>query len=236
MAVHDGGGGAAVNRTRIEWTDFTWNPVTGCLHDCDYCYARRLTVRFPANFPSGFAPAFHQERLGHPCRVKRPSRVFVCSMADLFGAWVPGEWIAAVFETVRSCPRHTFQFLTKNPDRYRALDLPVNAWYGTTVDAASAVGRIDALRDLDRTTFVSFEPLVEELEPDLTGIDAVLVGARTQPLRLPRREWVAGIVVRARKAGAAVFMKDSLAPLCPRLIRELPLPARDPAPPGSFEP
>ena len=129
-----------MNRTRIEWTDFTWNPVTGCLHDCDYCYARKLTVRFPANFPSGFAPAFHPERLGQPCRVKRSSRVFVCSMADLFGAWVPDDWIGAVFDAVRSCPRHTFQFLTKNPARYASLDLPANAWYGTTVDRASVVG------------------------------------------------------------------------------------------------
>lgn len=211
-----------MNRTRIEWTDFTWNPVTGCLHDCDYCYARRLTVRFPTNFPSGFAPAFHSGRLGQPCRVKRPSRVFVCSMADLFGAWVPGDWIGAVFETVRLCPRHTFQFLTKNPAHYGTLDLPANAWYGTTVDRASTVDRIDALLGLDRTTFVSFEPLVEEIDPDLSGVDAVLVGARTQPLRLPPREWVARIVERAREAGAAVFMKDSLVPLCPRLVRELP--------------
>jgi protein gp37 len=211
-----------VNRTRIEWTDFTWNPVTGCLHDCEYCYARRLTVRFPANFPSGFSPAFHPERLAQPCRVKRPSRFFVCSMADLFGAWVPDEWIRAVFETVRSCPRHTFQFLTKNPAGYAALDLPANAWYGTTVDGASVAGRIEALRCLGPTTFVSFEPLVEAIDPALAGIDAVLIGARTQPLRLPPREWVARIVQRARDAGAAVFMKDSLAPLCPRLIRELP--------------
>lgn len=211
-----------MNRTRIEWTGFTWNPVTGCLHDCSYCYARRLTVRFPANFPAGFTPAFHPGRLGQPSRVKRPSRVFVCSMADLFGAWVPEEWISAVLETVRACPHHTFQFLTKNPERYTAFELPENAWYGATVDSASEVHRIDALRRLQGTTFVSFEPLVEEIDPDLAGIDALLVGARTQPLRLPRREWVALIVRRAREAGTAVFMKDTLAPLCPRLVRELP--------------
>jgi protein gp37 len=211
-----------MNRTRIEWTDFTWNPVTGCLHDCSYCYARRLTVRFPANFPAGFTPAFHPGRLGQPCRVKRSSRVFVCSMADLFGAWVPDEWISAVFETVRACPRHTFQFLTKNPERYTAFDLPENAWYGATVDGASEVHRIDALRRLEGTTFVSFEPLVEEIDPDLAAIDALLVGARTQPLRLPRREWVELIVRRAREAGTAVFMKDTLEPVCPWLIRELP--------------
>jgi protein gp37 len=224
-----------VNRTRIEWTDFTWNPVTGCLHDCDYCYARKLTARFPANFPSGFAPAFHPERLGQPCRVKRPSRVFVCSMADLFGAWVPDDWIGAVFETVRSCPRHTFQFLTKNPARYAALDLPANAWYGTTVDRAAVADRIEALRALGRTTFVSFEPLVEEIDPDLSGLDAVLIGARTQPLRLPPREWVVRIVQRAREAGTAIFMKDSLAPLCPRLLRELPASAGAHASPRSIE-
>lgn len=211
-----------MNRTRIEWTDFTWNPVTGCLHDCEYCYARRLTVRFPANFPSGFSPAFHPGRLEQPCRVKQPSRVFVCSMADLFGAWVPNDWIEAVFETIRGCARHTFQFLSKNPGRYATLDLPVNGWYGATVDSAAAVWRIESLRDLHRTTFVSFEPLVEALDPDLSGIDAVLIGARTQPLRLPERAWIAGIVARAREAEATVFMKNSLAPIWPGLIRELP--------------
>jgi protein gp37 len=143
-------------------------------------------------------------------------------MADLFGAWVPDDWIGAVFETVGSCPRHTFQFLTKNPARYATLDLPENAWYGTTVDRAAALGQIDTLRALDRTTFVSFEPLVEAIDPGPAGIDSVLIGARTKPLRLPRREWIGRIVERAREAGAAVFMKDSLARLCPRLIRELP--------------
>lgn len=211
-----------MNRTRIEWTDFTWNPVTGCLHACEYCYARRLTVRFPGNFPSGFVPTLHPERLGQPCRVKRPSRVFVCSMADLFGGWVPDDWIGAVFETVGSCPRHTFQFLTKNPARYASLDLPSNAWYGTTVDRSSAVDRIEALRGLHRTTFVSFEPLVEEVDPVIVGIDSVLIGARTQPLRLPPRAWVDRIVTRAREAGAAVFMKDNLAGLGLPLLRELP--------------
>ncbi len=211
-----------MNRTRIEWTDFTWNPVTGCLYACDYCYARRLTARFPANFPSGFAPAFHPERLEQPCRVKRPSRVFVCSMADLFGPWVPDEWINAVMEVVRACPRHTFQFLTKNPARYAALTLPENAWYGTTVDRTVVLDRIDALRPLKRTTFVSFEPLLEPLDPDLEGIDALLIGARTQPLRLPPREWVERLVARAREAGAAVFMKDNLAGIGLPLLRELP--------------
>lgn len=211
-----------MNRTRIEWTDFTWNPVTGCLYACDYCYARRLTVRFPGNFPDGFSPTFRPERLGQPCRVSRPSRVFVCSMADLFGPWVPDVWVDAVLETARACPRHTFQFLTKNPARYAAFALPENGWYGTTVDRAAVLDRIDDLRSLERTTFVSFEPLVEPIDPDLEGIDALLIGARTQPLRLPPREWVEHLVARAREVGAAFFMKDNLAGLGLPLLRELP--------------
>jgi len=93
-----------MNRTRIEWCDFTWNPVTGCYHGCDYCYARRIAHRF---FPKtvGFNPYFWRDRLREPLALKKPARIFVCSMADLFGDWVPREWIEAVFETVRDCPR-----------------------------------------------------------------------------------------------------------------------------------
>jgi len=113
----------------IDWCDYTWSPVTGCLHGCFYCYARRLarrlgtggysakpTVARPGEvFPAGFSPTFYPHRLSEPARIKKPSRIFAVSAGDLFGEWVPGEWIRAVLAVARQCSRHTFILLTKTP-------------------------------------------------------------------------------------------------------------------------
>jgi protein gp37 len=206
-----------VNRTGIEWTDFTWNPVTGCLHNCDYCYARAVATRFPQHFPHGFEPWFYPERLAEPAREKRPSKIFVCSMADLFGSWVPNDWIEAVTNAARAAPQHTFQFLTKRPDRYHEWDgLPENAWYGTTVDSPAAISRIEELRSLDATTFVSFEPLTAPISPDLAHIGWAIVGGRSAanglPAVVPDPAWIAVILDAAWDAGAAVYVKDNADP------------------------
>ena len=130
-----------MNKTKIEYADYTWNPVTGCLHECEYCYARKQAKRFssivgipngkihdlPINFtykckyPYGFDPTFHRYRLDEPSQVKTPSTIFVCSMADLFGEWVPDEWIQKIFEACADAPQHRYLFLTKNPKRYRFI-------------------------------------------------------------------------------------------------------------------
>lgn len=138
-------------KTKIEWCDSTWNPVTGCLHGCEYCYARRMAERFGAGweglsdagmheldspargigcgaakprvmpYPFGFQPTFHHYRLGRPQKWKDPRNIFVCSMADLFGDWVSDGWIADVFRACVEAPQHRYLFLTKNPDRYADL-------------------------------------------------------------------------------------------------------------------
>lgn len=137
-----------MNRTNIEWCDYTWNPVTGCLHGCSYCYARRMAKRFGKSeglpsrppcdcqiglryiaqpgevFPAGFIPTFYPGRLEEPKKVKKPSRIFTVSMGDLFGEWVSPEWIDAVLQVVRECPQHTFIFLSKNPARYEIYEWP----------------------------------------------------------------------------------------------------------------
>lgn len=215
-----------MNPTKIEWTDYTWNPVTGCQKGCIYCYARDIANRFSAEFPVGFEPRFIPDRLTEPAKKRRPSRIFAVSMGDLFGAWVPDEWIEAVFAAVRASPRHTFQFLTKNPARYAGLELPRNGWYGATVDRAAGLARLEDLRDLDAITFVSFEPVLGPIDPDLSGIDWAIVGALSRssrnPAMLPDREWVTAIMDRAREAGAAVFLKDSLEDLGIGRIQEYP--------------
>lgn len=155
------------DKTKIDWCDATWNPVTGCLHGCEYCYARRIAERFgwetdghihvidqPVRnvldnicpYPFGFAPTFHRYKLNEPKKWKKPRTIFVCSMADLFGEWVPDEWIKAVFDACAAAPQHRYLFLTKDPGRYcdleRAGMLPSgdNYWFGATYDHSNWPG------------------------------------------------------------------------------------------------
>jgi protein gp37 len=165
-----------MNRTKIEWTDYTWNPVTGCWGPggtaekpkrCSYCYAEKVARRFYHGYPPGdqFAPLFLAHRLSEPARVKKPAKIFVCSMADLFGDWVPGIWIHQIIDVAKNCPQHTFQFLTKNPKRLREFPWPENCWVGTTVtNQADADERIPWLLRVDAPVrFVSHEPLLGEI-------------------------------------------------------------------------
>ena len=138
----------------VEWALWTWNPVTGCLHNCPYCYARDIANR---HYPEKFEPTFRPERLDAPKNTKLPDlsnvtdpvrriglrNVFTCSMADLFGKWVPAEWIHAVLKQVASNPQWTFLFLTKFPIRMAEFDFPPNTWIGTTVDSQHAVERAE---------------------------------------------------------------------------------------------
>jgi len=101
-----------MTNSKIEWTESTWNPITGCSkisEGCEHCYAERMVKRFPHIYPNGFKPTFHEKRLSDPLRWKKPRRIFVCSMGDLFHEDVPYEWIAKVFKVMKDCPQHTFQ-------------------------------------------------------------------------------------------------------------------------------
>lgn len=175
-----------MNKTKIEWVrnsdgtqGYTWNPVTGCLHGCEYCYGKRIDKRFG---DGKFTPTFYPERLQQPLAVKKPSRIFVGSMADLFGDWNwglsgrPGRKthsatvIANVLEIVDQCPHHTFIFLTKNPKGMQGIDFPDNYWCGTSVEnQEKADERIpELLRVNCKTLFVSYEPALGPI--DLTDI------------------------------------------------------------------
>ncbi|QNP71593.1 DUF5131 family protein [Streptomyces roseirectus] len=219
----------------ISWARWSWNPVTGCLHGCSYCYAREITFRFPQVNPAGFTPLFHHERLSAPANTRIPEihrddptwhRVFVCSMADLYGRWVPDEWILEVHSVMAANPLWEYLLLTKFPARYTKLDLPPSAWVGTSIDEQKRV-RIaeDAFREIDgvKVKWLSIEPLREPLVfNDLSMFDWVVIGAQTEtnqgvgadyklvPAFAPDFEWVVDLVAQARESGCRVHLKPNL--------------------------
>lgn len=227
---------ATFNETKgdgISWAAWSWNPVTGCLHGCDYCYARAIASdeRYKTAYPAGFTPLFHHERLDAPQNTTIPSarrgdpaykRVFVCSMADLYGRWVPDEWIQQVHTSMLAAPWWEYLLLTKFPARYVGLDLHPNAWVGTSVDEQKRV-RIaeDAFRKIEgvKAKWLSLEPLREPLEfSDLSMFDWVVIGAQTAtrqpsgsvPAFAPPIEWVSRLIVQAKDAGCKVHLKPNL--------------------------
>lgn len=233
-------------KTKIDWCDTSWNPVTGCLHGCEYCYARRMVERFggmaPDNechvldernhdtrgkvdpYPFGFTPTFHRYRLNDPKKWSEPRTIFVCSMADLFGDWVPDEWIQEVFAACAVAPQHRYLFLTKNPARYGELaaagKLPKkrNHWYGITAtdhQMAEACFRHIPNGWDGYNIFLSAEPLHGEINiPALNSWPKwVIFGAETGNRKgkvIPEKSWIDSAVQMCRNIGAAVFMKESL--------------------------
>lgn len=229
-------GRATFNPTNdhISWAAWSWNPVTGCLHECRYCYARELATRpsYAATYPVGFTPLFHHERLDAPTTTTVPTdadqdprrkRVFVCSMADLYGKWVPDEWICSVHGACLANPQWDYLFLTKFPSRYLDVDLPPTGWMGTSVDTQRRVAIAEhAFREVEgvKVKWLSLEPLLEPLEfTDLSMFDWLVIGSQTLTVQpggvvvpefAPQFEWVARLVAQAREAGCAVYLKPNL--------------------------
>lgn len=256
------------SKTKIDWADATWNPVTGCLHGCEYCYARRIAERFGgasethnnecchecqwitegtgeihdldepvydfdhgrnAPYPFDFDPTFHRYKLDEPQRWKKTRTIFVCSMADLFGDWVPDEWIKEVFAACEKAPQHRYLFLTKNGKRYKELYekgiMPMgmhawNKWFGCTVEKETDEFFFNNLygNGIDHQGFLSIEPMLSDFEPgvidqDATGIKWVIVGAETGNRKgkiSPQKVWVEHIAQTCKASGIPLFMKDSL--------------------------
>ncbi len=288
-----------MNKTKIEWCDSTWNPVTGCLHDCEYCYARRIAERFkgkgdlreagtgfwldkddfevskgsglyetkyalttgekpkpfePYNgkitpYPFGFKPTLHRYRIDVPQKWTEPRTIFVCSMADLFGKWVPDEWIEAVFEACTKAPQHRYLFLTKNPQRYVELDgrnkLPIrdNMWYGATAannKQLSETIKLFAYFEGRTKTFLSIEPILENVDINKINLPSgwykdwrcyakwLIIGAESGNRKdkvVPQKSWIDCISKKCTyEAGISIFMKDSLIPIVgeENMLREFP--------------
>ena len=208
--------------TKIEWTDKTWNPVTGCTKlsiGCAYCYAEIMAHRLQAmgvdKYANGFAPSIHKEVLAEPLKWKQPHTIFVCSMSDLFHEAVPFSFINKVMDTIRKTKHHRYQILTKRASRmvkyFSQSAVPENVWLGVTVEAVSAKSRIDLLHKIQASIrFLSCEPLVEDLGLiDLTGIDWLIVGGESGVQARPMKaEWVRSLFQQAVKQGVAFFFKQ----------------------------
>lgn len=289
------------NKTKIDWADATWNPVTGCLHGCEYCYARRIAERFggcwrcdlPADtswrnrahfawglceseligdyarhsngkchvldepeiecavfdppsgyrgevkpYPYSFDPTFHRYKLDEPRRWKKPRNIFVCSMADLFGEWVPDEWIDEVVYSTQQAKQHRYLFLTKNPSRYgdwldrfehneikklSKVYVINNLWFGASASSNEEL----EMANRSRAIWLSIEPIRERIKTDEDqfmefrygdGVEQkrwewVIIGAETGNSKrkvIPQKAWIDEIMDICRYYGTPVFMKESL--------------------------
>lgn len=206
----------------IEWTEATWNPVTGCTKvspGCKHCYAERMALRLKAmgqpSYAHGFELTLHERLLDRPLRWKKPRMIFVNSMSDLFHHDVPVEFIQQVFGVMRRAHWHTFQVLTKRSGRLLELDpeidWPTNVWMGVSVENTDYTFRIDRLRRTSaRTRFLSLEPLLGPLpDLDLSEIDWVIVGGESGPGARPiRKQWVIDIRDQCSIAGVPFFFKQ----------------------------
>lgn len=208
--------------TKIEWTERTWNPVTGCTKisaGCAHCYAETMATRLKAmgnpKYCNGFIPTIHSDALCEPFKWKNSSTVFVCSMADLFHDAIPDTFIYSVFGVMEKNPQHIFQVLTKRPERMaRLLDTrsaPPNAWLGVTVENVDTKYRIDVLRNIEaKIHFLSCEPLLSSLGIlDLNNIQWVIVGGESGPQARPMSiQWVREIQNQSIAKGVPFFFKQ----------------------------
>jgi protein gp37 len=206
----------------IEWTESTWNPVTGCTKvspGCKHCYAERMAERLQAmgqaNYRNGFRLTLQPHMLELPLQWKRPQTIFVNSMSDLFHSGVPEEYIQLVFDVMRRASWHRFQVLTKRSERLAAmdarLDWPANVWMGVSVENADYLERVDDLRATRaRVKFLSLEPLLGPLpNVDLRGIDWVIVGGESGPGARPMDPaWALDLRDQCRAAKVPFFFKQ----------------------------
>ena len=214
----------------IEWAAYSWNPVTGCLHNCNYCYARDIAARF---YPQNFEPSFLPERLSQPSNTNKMkprwngdsgnNNVFTCSMADLFGKWVPDEWITSVLDTIENNPQFNFLLLTKFPIRMAEFDYPSNVWLGTSVDKQHAVKRAETAfikikqSGFDGVCWLSCEPMLERLTfSNLNMFDWVVYGGSSKSTQTPEYrppfDDIVHLYNQAIESDCLIYQKTNLIP------------------------
>lgn len=208
--------------SKIEWTNKSWNPVTGCSkvsEGCKHCYAevmaRRLKAMGQIKYSNGFHVTTHEESLIEPLKWHKPQMIFVCSMGDLFHEKVPDDFIDRVMKTIEKTPQHRYQLLTKRADRMAVYfsnhPIPHNAWLGVTVECKSSIPRIDLIRKLNASVkFLSCEPLVEDLgKMNLDGINWIIVGGESGMQARPMKEdWALNVKQQAETMSIPFFFKQ----------------------------
>ena len=208
--------------SKIEWTEATWNPVTGCTkisEGCKYCYAERLSIRLKSmknpRYINGFDVTLHDNLLDIPLNWIKPRMIFVNSMSDLFHEKVPLEFIEKVFDIILRARHHKFQILTKRSERLKELASklvwPANLWMGVTVELEEYSYRINHLKETPaKIKFISFEPLLGSFKKlDIEGVDWIIVGGESGPnSRMMKKEWVIAIKDQALKIGLPFFFKQ----------------------------
>jgi len=209
-------------KSKIEWTENTWNPITGCTKisdGCENCYAHRMASRLQkmgnAKYMNGFALTLHEECLGEPYSWKKPSRIFVNSMSDLFHADVPLSYILKVFDVMNANQQHIFQVLTKRADRLAEVSESIrwtdNIWLGVTVENEKTKNRIEYLRNIPaKIKFISFEPLLSNVGAvNFCGIDWVIVGGESGWGARPIQEdWVLNIKNQCEQQEVIFYFKQ----------------------------
>lgn len=221
-----------MNRTKIDWADYSINPITGkCPNNCWYCYSNRMYDRFKWNPKI----EFHPERLDEIAKLKKPSRIFVGSTHDLFGDWIPQEWIFRIMETIDQWPEHTYLFLTKNPLRYSRTPLLDNCWAGVTHTGEPTRGCITNGMFYSEIVvgwehqphcFLSCEPLLGDAVEIPFKCEWLIIGSLTGHGKQyqPKLEWIANLVIRAEAMNIPIYMKKNLTEAWKpnRLIQKFP--------------
>ncbi len=211
-----------MKKTKIEWTEATWNPSTGCTKvsaGCKNCYAETMSKRLKAMGTSGYDNGFEfslmPERLAQPLKIKKSTRFFVNSMSDLFHEEMPFDYLDRIFDVIEQTPQHQYQILTKREnilaDYFSTRQVPRNVWLGVTVENQKSKNRIDILRNIDaEIRFLSLEPLLEDLgELNLTNIDWAIVGGESGHKARPMEaSWAINIKEQCKEQNVAFFFKQ----------------------------
>ena len=229
-----------MNRTKIEWTDYTWNPVTGCRGGCSYCYARRMAKRLRgrAGYPRAnpFNPTFHQDRINEPYTLKKPSKIFTVSMGDLFGDGIIREVVWDVMKVIIENPRHTFQVLTKRPENIIGLTqsirgFPPNLWLGVSITQQDQVLNARLLNEIKFQKpggwhpFISFEPVQGMIDHfDGTNIELAIIGMETGNRKdkvVPDTAWIKHLARTLQAKRIPIIWKNNIFPIYEEMNKQL---------------